>query len=394
MDVDPDNLPWLSHLSPREKEERRRLYWSLYSNYSYITAYSSDYRYVNLQRGKVKIYSQVYDPYAVFDDTGKSGGLRKKLEADMFVIIAEIRRLYSGPPSAITDMLRWGNPDSASLKQLDSLYELIPVELRHLFANMTFVTPEDEDRITSQNSNVGGALYMINFNFHSCISVCFRPILFLTSLPSCQPMHLSSDQQSTVVNAIKQVYEAAWRITSLLIFYEKMEYGGGKNRVPENEHDFYNIHQNTLSYLEAYISLWFIVCRMDAQWFTVVSLKEFNSVALRNRLRRVLEIQEWIGSEGRMEPTHNAMVVMLDEVEEVVRVGKHVNRQSEGDDLDFITLGINSLTLGVNPPKKPSAMANPWCYLGFLGLEMGLDRNVKWMGKNEEAWRLFWKLNA
>ncbi|KAJ3295600.1 hypothetical protein HDU79_008789 [Rhizoclosmatium sp. JEL0117] len=389
MDIDPDDLP-LDHLTPRQKEERRRLYWQSYRLYSYVTAYSSDYKQVNLQRGKVKVYSQAYDPYEVFEVNGKSGGLVKKLEGDIFVIIGEIRRLYCRPPSSIQEVFNWGRADSASRKSLASLGELIPVEFLLLFDDATYVTLDDEERFISQTSTVGGALYMINMNFHSCISVCYRPIMFLTALPSCRPMYLSSEQQNTVVAAIKNCYEASWRITSLLIFFEKMQYGGGKSRLPENEHDFYNIFQNTLSYLEAYVSLWFIVCRMDPQWLTLAFSEDVNTLALQNRLRRVLEIQEWIGSEGRLEPIHKGMMVMLEEIEEVARAGKHVNKQSDDDGLESIILGIHSLALGV----KSTAMTNPWCYLGLLGLEIGSERKVKWMGRYEEAWRLFWKLNA
>ncbi|ORY51601.1 hypothetical protein BCR33DRAFT_459730 [Rhizoclosmatium globosum] len=86
-------------------------------------------------------------------------------------------------------------------------------------------------------------------------------------------MYLSSTHQSKILTAILKTNDAAWRITSLMLFFEKLEFNEtSRCRIPEAEQVYYCIHRDTLSFFEAFISLWFLTCRMDVQWRSLAGL--------------------------------------------------------------------------------------------------------------------------
>ncbi|KAJ3294670.1 hypothetical protein HDU79_010628 [Rhizoclosmatium sp. JEL0117] len=256
MDIDPDDSPWLSHLSPRQKEERRRLFWQLYKQYSFELSYLPDPLDFFLVGDKVKPIGQVFDPFPVFEDEGYSYPLISKLEAELWNVIGTIRGHFALPPQSVQYLLNAPNPHH---DRLHSVLASIPLEYRFLFEDSTKVTIDDESRFITQISQVQGHLYHINFNLYSSVCVFNRPLVFLTALPSYRPMYLSSTHQSKILTAILKTNDAAWRITSLMLFFEKLEFNEtSRGRIPEAEQVYYCIHRDTLSFFEAFISLWFL----------------------------------------------------------------------------------------------------------------------------------------
>ncbi|KAJ3295613.1 hypothetical protein HDU79_008802 [Rhizoclosmatium sp. JEL0117] len=182
LDVDPDDSPWLSHLAPREKEERRRVFWNVYKQYAFMLSYLPEPVRFNLNGSKVKECSQVYDPYPVFFNDGESYPLVTKLEAELWNLIGTLRNHYTLPPKNTLDLLEYHKLHV--YKYMLSVYALIPAEFRLHFEDPMVITSQDVAQIKAQISYVQGHLYQINFNIQSSISVFLRPILFLTALPS------------------------------------------------------------------------------------------------------------------------------------------------------------------------------------------------------------------
>ncbi|KAJ3286260.1 hypothetical protein HDU79_006606 [Rhizoclosmatium sp. JEL0117] len=88
-----------------------------------------------------------------------------------------------------------------------------------------------------------------------------------------------------------------------------------------------------------------------------------------------------------------AVNAMTAEMQEVAETGVRKNVDGKDNGLETIEIGLKSISLGVevesglneNPILEPKAL------LGLLGMELG--GNIRWKGRKEESWRLFWKLH-
>ncbi|KAJ3075124.1 hypothetical protein HDU99_001599, partial [Rhizoclosmatium hyalinum] len=364
MNVDPDDSPWLLHLSPRQKEERRRIFWELYSQYCITLAYLPEPFQLDLMGDKVKLPSQVFDPYPVFSERSIVYHLVEKFESELMNLIGSIRQRFASPPRSIDEMfttIRSGGPLTDRYLSLNSL---IPFDFILQFEDPVTITAEEENLFVAQITRVHGRLFGINMYYHSSISVFYRPIMFLTSVRASQPKYLCEERRNMILNAIKRCVESAWRITSILLFFEAIEFGEGKARVPEDSAYLFSIEGGTLPLFEAYITLWFVACRMDREWVSFAGLEGFNDNALRDRMRRVFEIKKVLGVFRLHEHFVRAMEAMLSEVNEAGGVMDVKSKNQEN--LESIELGMTAISIG----SDRVSITDPWCFMGFLGLEI------------------------
>ncbi|KAJ3069580.1 hypothetical protein HDU99_002907 [Rhizoclosmatium hyalinum] len=219
LDVDPDDSPWLNHLTPREKEDRRRIFWSAYDLYAWQLSVSPFPLVMNISGNGVKPPRQVYDPHPVFDEAHAY-----KERCEQKVVLGSIKNHYSTPPSSIYHILSSERATSLKL-QLHSVQSSFQSGYILHFDNPKLITPQDEIRLIAQISNVKFHLwfYAMNMIYHIARSALYRPIMYLSALPSCSPIYLSSENQSIIIHATNQCLESAWRMSSLWVFFDYME---------------------------------------------------------------------------------------------------------------------------------------------------------------------------
>ncbi|ORY29888.1 hypothetical protein BCR33DRAFT_571403 [Rhizoclosmatium globosum] len=111
LDVDPDDSPWLNHLTPREKEDRRRIFWSSYDLYAWQLSVSPFPLVMNISGNGVKPPRQVYDPHPVFDEAHAY-----KERCEQKVVLGSIKNHYSTPHPRYTTFfpLREQHPSNFS----------------------------------------------------------------------------------------------------------------------------------------------------------------------------------------------------------------------------------------------------------------------------------------
>ncbi|ORY25868.1 hypothetical protein BCR33DRAFT_726713 [Rhizoclosmatium globosum] len=388
MDIDPDDSPWLSHLTARQKEERRRLFWKLYIQYSYALSYLPEPFRLELTGERVKARAQVFDPNPVFSIEDPTIDLVHQYVAELQNLIGNIRESHSTPPATIKDCLSSANLPQSLHSRFLAVHQGCPIKYRLRFENPSRITTEEQTNMIALISTFHPKLNFLGLNLEleSSISVLHRPILFLTSLRASRPQYINAGQQSVVLNAIQQCFSSASRVLSLSLFLEYITMGGGASLLSKAQTKHYGRPQ-LLNLLESFIVLWFIACRMDSQWLQLSGLDDDES------LHEIKERMDYIMISTRTRklpkpavPMVEAMEILLSEVDDVVRNGRKSSTAQEG---------TVSHELGIYTSRVDSdSITEPWCYLGFLGLELGSKRDVRWKGRKEDSWRLFWKLNA
>ncbi|KAJ3080707.1 hypothetical protein HDU99_007627 [Rhizoclosmatium hyalinum] len=318
MDIDPDDLPQCAHLSSREKEERRRIFWILLLDYCYELPINDEQPLFPLLGDKVKAPSQVYDPAPVFLELSEEVKWRAGLEN----LIGITKRHFIRPPSSIHDVL-----NSAVVGPLWNV-------------------------VTSTHEGVPG-IYLLEFDHPSAMTVLEEEKLLNQIF---KPAYCSNAEQAIIINAIEKCWESAWRIFSLYLFFAKM--GKKQSKVPSR---LFNLHGGLYHVLEAYIVFWFVTCRMEPVWATLAGLENYNNIALLERMKEVLEIRDSVSSS---EPYSSIMKAMLAEVVDKVREGKSTNL----NDAESIEVGMEAMR--ISRDQAPSDIVDMRWFMGFLGMEV------------------------
>ncbi|ORY39131.1 hypothetical protein BCR33DRAFT_418602 [Rhizoclosmatium globosum] len=138
--------------------------------------------------------------------------------------------------------------------------------------------------------------------------------------------------------------------------------------------------------MESILVIWFISCRMKREWWAYLSIPLFDTVTLQSSLERALDIikkQEVL--EGSMTGLTNVFTNCVQAMLMELANGPLLQRED----------GIQELEIGMRVMALEGAMEDlvePWAFLGLLGME--LPGGIRWKGRSEESWRLFWKLNG
>ncbi|ORY47918.1 hypothetical protein BCR33DRAFT_81413 [Rhizoclosmatium globosum] len=192
------------------------------------------------------------------------------------------------------------------------------------------------------------------------------------------------------MDAIHECTSAAWRVVHLASLTALLKANTSLLPLSQTE----NIRKPPLlSVFESFIALWFVACRMDVMWLQLVEMDSLvYLVKVRDALQMVMKEVRMRRLSTPIIPLVNAMEAMFAEVEDVVMFGRSLDnvmvRRDEASIVLEVELGMETMRLG-NGHKE---MIDPWCYMGFLGLEMGVRKDMRWKGRMEESWRLFWKL--
>ncbi|KAJ3288257.1 hypothetical protein HDU79_004983 [Rhizoclosmatium sp. JEL0117] len=374
LDVDPDDSPWLLHLnlSERQKEERRRAYWSPYYMWSRAYSLSLEVFDVKISTDRVKPPKIVMDNGALIFDHSNMHVLCK-----IYDLIGKIKRFLVTPPSSLAKLLQ--NDSRLHLRtKLQSIHSYAPKELFLVTESVSNLKTTDVDRFQIQLGQNPVSVMAFNFQYLSCVSILNRPILFMTTLASCAPMYLSKNDTITILSTVHQCLECAHRIANLVLFWMSTSTS--------------NLQDNFASF-EAVTVFWFIACRMKAAWKALIEPHMFDWIDVKRKvdaavqLTQRLEMQE---GEGMTSPVARCMEAMQREMQDIEKFGGANESLDSGDRVEPLELGMKVLSL--NGYASETAVRDPFVLLGLLGMEV--RGGIRWKGRSEEGWRLFWKLHG
>ncbi|KAJ3280439.1 hypothetical protein HDU79_011708 [Rhizoclosmatium sp. JEL0117] len=383
LDVDPDDSPWLQHLTSRQKELRRRVFWGLFKAAIAEQAISTDptlfdSEFVVNPMG-VKKSSQILDPHPIFALD------RTNIYCELFALLLTVKRHYVTPPASINDLIASNATSFIASQLLASIPQDHMVDSTSLHF-MSIIMPKNS--IYSANTIVS-----FNLCLAATISVLHRPIMFASSLTCMHPMLLGLEQQSTIILAIQECLTAAFRIINIFSFI--MEHEEAFEKLPDTsqERDRDPLDHakigGMMCIVEALIVVWFVSCRMNPAWWNFIKteLKMEYSV-LRSWFVTLMECIQ--ARDGQVkDPLVMCAEFMLKEMD---KANSWCVDTSLIDDLEVIELGVKAIALGEDSKEIDGAISDPFGFLGLLGMEV--DGRVRWRGRSEESWRLFWKLNA
>ncbi|KAJ3294061.1 hypothetical protein HDU79_011498 [Rhizoclosmatium sp. JEL0117] len=369
--IDPDDSPWLDYLNltERQKEDRRRAFWQVYTYYVWHQTICNDSDYIEIELSCDRIKGP-NPSFTMF----RPNPTRKDYCAALG-LIAKIKRLNSIPPPSITELVT-----SSSIvdfeSQLISMQASVPDEMKLWAENPTTITAEEEAEFVKKSLATNDKLCSSNMVAQTAISLLYRPIMFLSSLKQLHPLLLSPTEQQIVSNSIYRCLSSALRISNLFSLARKHNAGP----------DPFEILDTTECLFECFVVIWFTICRMGSGWAGVVAplIPDFGS--LRAQLADIVEFMRENDS-GYNSPTLVSIVAMLQEID---RVRSGQSSLNLSDEVSGLEVGMQVMSIGADFGDPAEEIVAPYAFLGLLGLDV--DGGVRWKGRSEESWRLFWKL--
>ncbi|ORY39084.1 hypothetical protein BCR33DRAFT_720333 [Rhizoclosmatium globosum] len=389
MDFDPDDSPWLSplNLTSRQKEERRRTFWVIYRQAVYEKAVSFAEIRVPMDPASMKAPSNVMNLGLVFSKMET-----KTWDSLILHQMGLIKQHYTIPSKSISELLK-SDYTRNQYTTLRNLYSSIPSELLLISQDPTHVSPVEGADFVAQILKVSDkGIPPLNGFMVAAVSILYRPILFCTAYRACNPLVISLELRHNILEAITKCLQSAHRIVTLFIFLESV-YEGRLfiDQVPENMRTLFFPHFSS-ALVEAAIVLWFIKCRMDSAWLAYVPLplKDIapKVLGLERYLNRIKSVARKEG-EGAMKPLAKTVEAMIFEINGVDRQGYGADSSTE---IESIEIGMAGIALDEDIMEANAKQVEPKAFMGLLGLEVG--SGIRWKGRSEESWRLFWKLNG
>ncbi|KAI9339985.1 hypothetical protein BDR26DRAFT_861922 [Obelidium mucronatum] len=375
LDVDPDFSPWLFHLnlSPRQKEDRRRTFWMAYEAILSNAATSPEAADVPIDSTKIKGPAALeVDGCKVFDHLP----LIKALGAVHKVIIS-IKRQFLTAPGTLQELI--GIATSGFQQDLDHARSHIPMEYLFMTESAEELSEQDYTRYTDMVVRLNVLetnTFFCNCHYLAAICILNRPRLYMSGLGlGRHPIYRTPNMQALVSESINTSLDAAHRIMNLsTIFLDPLTCDPHVLEV--------------LPLFEAMIVLWFTSCRMDPIWWTVMGRKKMEWNVLKQRMERLMHrIQKFdsVGG-GTTFPLVQCMLAMIEEIDAYEQCFLPGLVQ---DGIEEITLGMRVVALEEADVVKQ--VEAPRAYMGLLGMQVG---GIRWPGRSEESWRLFWKLQG
>ncbi|ORY39135.1 hypothetical protein BCR33DRAFT_720371 [Rhizoclosmatium globosum] len=390
LNHDPDDSPWLFHLNltVRQKEERRRVFWAFYYYWAMAAALSPDPLSAVIAPVNMKPPGLVLDPHPIFDDRLQ----HRPYDCDLLVLISTLKRLYFAPPTSLHVLLS-SNAFKIAHSCLDSVHKSIPQRFLLLSETAETITTQETATFIAQFLSPRLPLTSVNFRLYASVSILYRPIMFLAGLKSMHPLLLSRELRDTIATAITQCVESAYRIVNLLsltwdIINTRKE--GHFSEISEKDVWLFYPDGGGYASFEAFIVFWFALCRMQAGWWEFVGVRKPNVEIL---FRQMKAMHEWnkkaqMDENGvvskQVEPQIACQEAVLDEIERLAEGKNGWNAVCE------IEMGMAVLDIGtVNIRTEEVMTVEPHTFMGLLGMEIG---GIRFKGRTEESWRLFWKL--
>ncbi|ORY39089.1 hypothetical protein BCR33DRAFT_720338 [Rhizoclosmatium globosum] len=394
----------VDQMDEREKERRRRVFWGVVRALVSVQMLATDpFEFDQEMQGfwgtvdltKVKGPQQVYAPHPVFAMEAVH------IDCALFSLIYEIKRAYATPPVGTVQELIQSMETFGLSTRLATVHHSIPVDYFLLSTSPSRLTRPDMDRFIDQikNARPVASILSLNLALLTSISVLHRPVLFLTSLPCCHPLILDDATRAVLTQCIQACVTSAYRIINLFLFSHDILKGVINPTTPLSTDVMASFHVSggEFAVMEAMIVLWFVTCRMEGSWWPFVDVElRTGYQVLRGAFLKLGDMQRERGVEasGIIAPLVRCVEAMVREMDAVNGwVGGGSGSGGIGDEVDSVELGMKVMSIGGDEHNvKESFVADPWGYLGLLGMEV--DGRVRWRGRTEDSWRLFWKLNS
>ncbi|ORY44870.1 hypothetical protein BCR33DRAFT_211461 [Rhizoclosmatium globosum] len=398
LDIDPDDSPWLYplKLTDRQKEERRRVFWCCYWFLTLEQATTSDAVQIQLSTNRIR-------PPRPIEGVFK-GFILQTCESQS--LIAEIRRHHSKAPKSLVDIL--GSESIITLNsRLIQVHQQFPAEYLLIAENAENLSTLDYSRFLGQLSSIlkTDVAYICTLNLNILASVCMlhRPKLYLSAVKHLDPEKLNDEARVLISSALSHSIDSAHRALCLLGFYLDVMEGSARERLPVDQRLYFSsqivlTQLNVYPIFEVMIVFWFFVCRTRPCWRRYSAVGISNVPLLLERLvglvsfvKRVFAAEK--NTPGTMEPILKCMEAMVAEMSNLV-AGQGATEFSSNNDVADLELGMKVMALGEQEEDSavPIITQEPCAFLGLLGMEVA--GGIRWKGRSEEAWRLFWKLNS
>ncbi|KAI9333113.1 hypothetical protein BDR26DRAFT_937640 [Obelidium mucronatum] len=413
LDIDPDYSPWLYHLnlSARQREDRRRAFWSCFLQMRFHQAISSDATLSSITADNIKSPSAVNFPHPIF-----TAMPQLKWMCEIYNILGLIKRHHLTAPISTGDLMK-----PTTISDLHSYIQLflthVPAEYLLVSETAYLLTEMDSNRFRSQIDHMHPReqTFVLTFNAEIMSAQCalHRPTMYLSSIKSCRPIYLSEQHQNLIASSIQQCLENALRISHLLPKLLEL--------------NMFNSFMVLCPFFEAMNVFWFIRTRMDKIWWgvlkatskigipssppsslssaTMIGKNSLNWAILHpiclqivNLVRNVHSLE---GSKsGSTLPLLQCVEAMLHEMENIedrsliqnsIQCNSNCEKAIESAVFEMKILALDEDVV-VEELSESSSTKEPPCFLGLLGMEVGPLRSMRWKGPSEESWRLFWKL--
>ncbi|KAJ3075308.1 hypothetical protein HDU99_001550, partial [Rhizoclosmatium hyalinum] len=355
LDVDPDDSPWLVHLNltPRQKEERRRAFWSAYWQIMWLDS-NDDVKDVEINCDRIKAPGIVMDPGPIFEHC-----VTRKWECDLLGVIGKVRRHYATPPKSVMELL-WSEITAESKARLERVQASIPQEFLLISESPSTISLLEEALFVAKVSESRDHLVLFTFLYNSSTSVLHRPTMFLASLKSCEPRHLSIKTQLKISDSITQCFNAALRIINLFHFSTHMFQHG-----PEKERYLFDASNGTDSYFESVVVMWFLICRMNPAWWSYIPISILDYQLLRARMGQMVDYlisqrDEEENGNGFLSPVVQCLIAMLEEIDYVKYRGQQDDVTKVADDIEGLELGMQVLSIGASKGQRPEKVIEPY----------------------------------
>ncbi|ORY39130.1 hypothetical protein BCR33DRAFT_720369 [Rhizoclosmatium globosum] len=361
LNVDPDDSPWLASLSltPRQREERRRIFWE-----------TDDHSESDIACELMKRPNQIIDPHPIFKNF-----VARVWECNVLRLIAKIKHCYSTPPASVQELL--SSDYTSSLHEIfDALHTSVPVGFVLTSKNPGFLTQEEESRFVSKVALADDVIPALSLNLFASISLYHRPVMMLSSLRSFNPLFLDPGALHQIYKSTSECINSAPRITSLFSFTVKMH-----KTAPLNVRHLYDIINGSYPAFEAMIVIWFCQCRMDPFWWNFLPHQITDLQGLRQRLgimiEYVIEMNEFEGGTGASSPILQCMTLMLKDMDAIYLMDTTRALHSIETEFSLQVSSIDGETCNVESNS----------FMGLLGLDVC---GIRWKGLSDDIWRQFY----
>ncbi|KAJ3019872.1 UNVERIFIED_CONTAM: hypothetical protein HDU68_010468 [Siphonaria sp. JEL0065] len=386
LDIDPDDSPWLYHLNltEAEKEDRRRAFWSCFYFLKVQQSLSSEALQIPIRSDQLKPPRPVTEPYPAYVSFDSFSPV-----CSMYNLLSEIRKHHSTIPSTLTEILS-SEPLTKLTNNLIATHSKIPIEYMLITESPEVLTESDNSRFLAQFAFL--PLYefrfvlCMNLNAMASISLLHRPRMYLAGLT--KPSRLDVKTRNIISTSINQSLEAAHRIGCFLEFLIAVTANANGEKKEHYEWNILVMHP----LFEAMLVFWFIMCRMDPEWWPLIKLRTVSWEIRREKAGVLAQCVKTVSMAqmGMMDPLSLCMEAMWKEMDEVKRNGRR--NALTGDEVDDIIIGMHVVSLGdatAGEVENESVTAEPWAFLGLLGLEV--SGGFRWHASYEVGWRQFWK---
>ncbi|ORY52454.1 hypothetical protein BCR33DRAFT_711768 [Rhizoclosmatium globosum] len=383
LDIDPDDSPWLYHLNLTQvqKEERRRIFWSMCYYHYQLLSISRDEPNVILNLSSVK-------PMKAIPGTSFHAAEFIPWECKILAVISKIKASFAEPPLDPFDLI-------ASSETINLGAQVLSLAIPPQFILTTSsgeLTPDEHANFVAQLSGLsarGEATGTIGITlfYNAAICILHHPkLLLLGFLPFTATF--SAEQVTILSLAIDQAIAAAVEISVVCEFL--LAPVAGPNS-PQNL-KFWGIQLFTaVSMFQGLTTLWFVACRLPLHWW----ISKRHSRFLMKRAMIIAQVIHQLDSGHRpnqkpfemLQPLVRTSEAMLQEMNKMI--GERDDRPSpfsEQSNLDDLIVSMKVLSVG--KVEVPDSRQEPWSHLGMMGVE--LEGGIRWYGRFEIEWREFW----